>query len=199
MNLEKLSITQIKKAATIFARAMINDDLHVFFFPDKASRFEKLKSLYEYKLNLQYRNCFATSVNLEGFAIWEAPGEQHSGLSLGEILYGFKLIWCCGISPLIKMIKYQIWASRTRDELIEQPYWYLDVVIVDPEHQGKGFASLLIKPILLEAEKNHQAVYLETQNKNNIHIYERYGFLLIKEVKLPRTDIIQYCMKKNVI
>lgn len=199
MNLEKLGIAQIKKAATVFARAMINDDLHVFFFPDKASRFEKLKSLYEYKLNLQYRNCFATSVNLEGFAIWEAPGEQHSGLSLREILYGLKLIWCCGISSLIKMVKYQIWASRTRDELIEQPYWYLDVVIVDPEYQGKGFASLLIKPILLEAEKKHQAVYLETQNRNNIQIYERYGFLLIKEVKLPRTDIIQYCMKKNAI
>jgi len=199
MNLEKLSIIKIKKAATIFARAMMNDDLHVFFFPDKASRFEKLKSLYEYKLNIQYRNCFATSVNLEGFAIWEAPGEQHSGLSLRDVLFGFKLFWHCGISPLLKMVKYQIWASRTRDELMEQPYWYLDVVVVNPEHQGKGFASALIKPILLEAEKNHQAVYLETQNKKNIQIYEKYGFILIKEIKLPRTDIIQYCMKKNVI
>jgi len=82
---------------------------------------------------------------------------------------------------------------------MEQPYWYLDVIVVNPEHQGKGFASQLIKPILLEAEKNHQAVYLETQNKKNIQIYEKYGFILIKEIKLPRTDIIQYCMKKNVI
>lgn len=199
MNLEKLSIIQIKTAATIFAKAMMNDDLHVFFFPNIESRFDKLKSLYEYKLNLQHRNCVTASVNLEGLAIWEAPGEQHSGLSIREIINGFKLIWKCGISPLVRMIKYQIWASRTRDQLIEQPYWYLDVVIVNPEHQGKGFASLLIKPILQEAEKNHQAVYLETQNKNNIQIYERYGFLLIKEVKLPHTDIIQYCMKKDVI
>jgi len=199
MNLEKLSSTQNIKAAAIFARAMMNDDLHVFFFPNQGSRFKKLKSLYEYKLNLQYRNCFTTSVNLEGLAIWEAPGEQHSGLNYEEIINGFKLIWQCGIMPIVKMIKYQIWASRTRDELVKQPYWYLDVVVVNPEHQGKGFASALIKPILLEAEKNHQAVYLETQNKNNIQIYERYGFSLIKEVQLPHTNIIQYCMKKNVI
>ncbi len=199
MIIQKLEKNQIKDAAEIFAKAMMNDELHVFFFPDQASRFEKLVYLYEFKLELQYRKCIVTSRKLEGLAIWEKPGQQHSGLSLSEMFNGLKLIWQCGIVSLIKMIKYQTWASKTRDKLINQPYWYLDVVIVNPEHQGKGFASQLIKPILLEAEKNHQEVYLETQNKNNILIYDKYGFSLIKEIKLPNTDIIQYCMKKKII
>ncbi len=199
MIIQRLKENQIKDAAEKFAKAMMNDDLHVFFFPDQASRFEKLVYLYVFKLELQYRNCIVTSEKLEGLAIWEEPGKQHSGLSLSEIFNGSKLIWQCGMASLIKMIKYHIWASKTRDKLINQPYWYLDVVIVHPEHQGKGFASQLIKPILSEAEKNHQEVYLETQNKNNIMIYEKYGFSLIKKIKLPSTDIIQYCMKKNII
>lgn len=195
MELEKLNKYQIKKAARVYARAMMNDDLHVYFFPDPSNRLKKLTYLYEYKLELEYKFCFITSNNIEGLLICESPGEQHTGLSILEIITGIKLIWQCGIVSLLRMIRYQSWASKTRDGIATQPYWYINVVAVDPEHQGKGFASKLIKPIIMEALERKHMVYLETQNSNNIKIYEKYGFHLVEEAKMPGTNISHYCMK----
>jgi ribosomal protein S18 acetylase RimI-like enzyme len=197
MDIQKLEKSQIKQAALVFAKAMMNDDVHLSFFPNQETRLRKLTCLYEYKLELEYKSCYTTSRNIEGLAIWEAPGEQHTGLNLLEIISGIKLIWQCGIRALFRMIRYQNWASKTRDRIATQPYWYLNVIAVDPEHQGKGFASKLIKPIIKEAVENKHMIYLETQNKNNVKIYEKYGFRLVDEILIPKTSVIHYCMKMD--
>jgi hypothetical protein len=114
MDLQKIKIKQIKQAAVVFAKAMMNDDVHLSFFPKEETRLKKLTYLYEYKLALEYNSCFTTSSNLEGLAIWEAPGEQHASLNLKEIISGIKLIWQCGICSLLRMVRYQKWALQTR-------------------------------------------------------------------------------------
>jgi ribosomal protein S18 acetylase RimI-like enzyme len=95
------------------------------------------------------------------------------------------------------MVRYQKWALQTRDRIASQPYWYLNVIVVSPEYQGKGFASKLIKPVIEEAIKKKQMVYLETQNKNNIKLYEKYGFQVIEELVIPNTSVSHYCMKMD--
>ena len=45
-----------------------------------------------------------------------------------------------------------------------------------PESQGKGYASLLMNPVLNEMEENHRRVYLETANPKNVQIYKKKGF-----------------------
>jgi hypothetical protein len=194
MGLDKLKKKDLIKAAQQYAKAMMQDDLHVYFFPEEKTRYRKLLSLYTYKIKNQIADCYITSENLEGLAIWEKPYEHHNNLSAREVLSGTRLIFECGISSLFRMLKYQIWSTRVRNRLIEEPYWYLDVVIVSPEFQGKGFASKLIKPFLEEASSNGSKVYLETQNKNNVPIYEKYGFRLIKVLSM--NSISQYCMIK---
>lgn len=71
------------------------------------------------------------------------------------------------------------------------------MVVVDPQYQGKGFASRLIRPTLEEAERKGETVYLETHNKQNIELYERYGFRLLHSARIGNTDIEHFCMKKD--
>jgi len=87
-------------------------------------------------------------------------------------------------------------SSKIRSILITDPYWYLSLVAVSPLYQGKGFASKLIKPILEKASQEKVDVYLETQNVNNVAIYEKYGFKLIHSEKICNSEVNHYCMIK---
>lgn len=195
--MEKLHKSDIIQASKIFALSMFNDNLHVWFFPDIKTRLKKLDFLYQFKLKSQLKLSYKVSSKLEGLCIWESPDDHHSAITIFDLIYGFSLVFRVGIISLYKMIKYQIWSTKLRNNLNVNRYWYLDVVVVSPEYQGKGFASKMIKPFLENANNLSEAVYLETQNLNNVPIYEKYGFKLLASQKFDNTGIIQYCMIKQ--
>lgn len=176
--MNRINKKEIIKAKRTLALAMFNDELHEYFFPEKNSRIKKLELLYDYKLKTQLASTYRTSENLEGICIWEEASEHGNRFSFKEITHGLALAFKVGISNLIKMLKYEIWANKLKNEMVTAPYCYLDTVVVSPDHQGKGYASKMIKPLLMQALKKGEKVYLETHNIKNIPIYERYGFKL---------------------
>lgn len=196
--METLNKNEIKQAAKVFAMAMFNDDLHKYLLPDENTRLKKLESLYAFKLRIELNNSFKTSSNLEGVCIWEGADDPHNVITLKEIILGLPLIFTIGIPSLIRMIKYQIWSSKIRESLTSKRYWYLNVIAVSPVHQGKGFATKMIKPFIEKASENNEEVYLETQNKNNVPIYEKFGFKVIETKKIENTGLNHFCMKKIV-
>lgn len=54
----------------------------------------------------------------------------------------------------------------------------------------------MINPFIEKASENNEEVYLETQNKNNVHIYEKFGFKLLESQKFYKTSIINNILKK---
>jgi len=195
--MEQLKKADIQQASKIFAVAMFNDDLHAWFFPEAKTRLQKLENLYRFMLQSKLKHSYKVSINMEGFCIWEKPDEHQSTITLYNIYYGSSLIYKIGLNGLFRMIRYQIWSTKIRNSLIIDKYWYLAVVTVSPEFQGKGFASKMIKPFLENATNMGEAVYLETQNIQNVPIYEKYGFNLIASKELGKTGITQYCMMKR--
>lgn len=181
-------------SAKLIAKAMFNDDLHTYFFPDEKKRLYKLSHIYNYKLNSDINNVYTTSANIEGIAIWEKPNNHHSNITFNDIIKGFSLPFKVGISSLYRIIKYQIWAVKIRKKLVREPFWYLDIIAVNPEEQGKGFAGKLIEPVLNKARERNEKIYLETQNNKNISLYEKYGFKLVHTAKLGKTSVNHYCM-----
>ena len=57
-----------------------------------------------------------------------------------------------------------------------QPYWYLEVVGVDPTAWGLGVGTRLLEPILALADKAAQPCYLETMVERNVAWYRSLGF-----------------------
>jgi ribosomal protein S18 acetylase RimI-like enzyme len=57
-----------------------------------------------------------------------------------------------------------------------QPYWYLEVVGVDPTAQGLGIGTRLLEPVLALADETGQRCYLETMTERNVGWYRGLGF-----------------------
>ena len=195
--MESLELKDISLAAKIFSKAMVNDPLHVFFFPNPKTRERKIFSLYYFSMKINHLNVQRTTDNFEGVILLEKPFEHIFKISLKEFIFGSFLFFKVGPRSLLRMMKYQEWSSKLKKESIADPYWYLGVVVVDPDCQGKGFASKLIKPMLAKADEQNHKVYLETQNPNNIPIYEKYGFVTVSEHKIPGSDVFHYIMVRN--
>ncbi|MCK5732139.1 MAG: GNAT family N-acetyltransferase, partial [Tenericutes bacterium] len=113
-----------------------------------------------------------------------------------DIFRGISMIASIGIQPVIKMIKYQKWVTRLHKRYLKESYCYLDIIVIGPSFQGKGFSSTLIKPKLLDISLNNKIAFLETQNKQNVVVYEHFGFKLIYQEKLSNTEITSYGMIK---
>jgi ribosomal protein S18 acetylase RimI-like enzyme len=57
-----------------------------------------------------------------------------------------------------------------------QPYWYLEVVGVDPRARGLGIGTRLLEPVLALADETGQTCYLETMTERNVGWYQSLGF-----------------------
>lgn len=58
----------------------------------------------------------------------------------------------------------------------DEPVWYLKLLGVDPEGQGKGIGSTLLRESLRELDEDGLPAYLETGTERNVRFYERFGF-----------------------
>ena len=43
-------------------------------------------------------------------------------------------------------------------------------------------------------DNQKQDLYLETHKKENISLYEHYGFELLEETPIPKSNVVQYAM-----
>ncbi|MCK4551289.1 MAG: GNAT family N-acetyltransferase [Tenericutes bacterium] len=192
----KVNIEDIKKASLIFANAMFKDPLHAYFFPNEDSRHIKLTRLYKFKLKMDFNGLYATSDLLEGFVIWKDSEDNPFRVNIFDLFRGIFMIVSIGINPVIKMIKYQKWITRLHKLYLKERFCCLDILVIDPSFQGRGFSSALIKPKLLNLSLNNKIAFLETQNKHNVKVYEHFGFKLIYQERLSNTEIISYGMIK---
>ncbi len=195
--MENIKKEDIQKSAAVIANAMYDDPLHIYFFPNLKSRGKKIYKLYCFMVKINCGNTYKTSSGYEGIIIYEEPFRHGFIIWPSDFFRGLLLFFTIGLPSMIRLIKYQKWAEQIKNDNIREPYWYLNLVTVAREFRHKGFASKLIKPILALADENCQKVCLETQNPDNVPIYERYGFSTVSKKMLPGTDVIHYFMVRG--
>jgi ribosomal protein S18 acetylase RimI-like enzyme len=64
------------------------------------------------------------------------------------------------------------WSRRDPDE----PHWHLGPVAVDAHHRSRGIGGALVAAFCARVDDTATLAYLETDKKENIPFYERYGF-----------------------
>jgi ribosomal protein S18 acetylase RimI-like enzyme len=72
-----------------------------------------------------------------------------------------------------RLLRYPVGIARLHPA---QPYWYLEVVDVDPTVRELGIGTRLLEPVLALADEAGQTCYPETMTERNVAWYRSLGF-----------------------
>lgn len=75
-------------------------------------------------------------------------------------------------------------------------HWYLWFLGVEPDRQGQGLGSLLLKSLSERAGRNGSPCYLETDKQSSVRIYEKHGYKVENEEVLPGLELKLWFMRR---
>jgi GNAT superfamily N-acetyltransferase len=65
-----------------------------------------------------------------------------------------------------------------------EPHWYLAIIGTDPQRQGTGGGSTLMRSGLARCDRDRLPVYLEC-DPSLVPFYERFGFAVTRTIRMP--------------
>ena len=159
------------------ARAFHDDPIAVYCLPSERRRARQLHRFYRGRLRtlLADELVFRDDEGL-GAALWAAPDRWH--VPLGELLR----------SANFNRRTPAVLAGFGRVDKVHprEPHFYLSVLGVVPEAQGRGVGSRLLAPMLERCDREGVPAYLESSKAENLPFYERHGFRVTGDLRFPR-------------
>lgn len=76
------------------------------------------------------------------------------------------------------------------------PHWYLWFLGVEPELQGKGLGSQLLRALSERAGAERVPCYLETDKPTSVKLYERHGYQVLSEDTLLPVGVHLWFMRR---
>jgi GNAT superfamily N-acetyltransferase len=98
--------------------------------------------------------------------------------------YLHRVLGAVGAANYAGIVDFMSARART---VVGNDAWYLSIVAVAPQAQGRGLGARLLVPTLVEAEAANAPCYLETFNRRSLHFYHRLGFVTRAEFDEPTT------------
>jgi len=198
-HLYRLTRADIKPAGAMLARAFFDDAQVIDAYPDPEERRRKLKYTFEFvvRYGLLYGEVYAPTPALEGAAVWVySTYVERTPLRMlrsGGMLLGLK----SGIDAVRRQAPVNTFIENLHHEQTPFPHLFLDSLGVDPDQQGKGYASQLLRPMLARCDRDRLPVYLYTNRAENVEMYRHFGFELLSENKLPGMDVTHRAMLRQ--
>ena len=137
-----------------------------------------------FHMSVRCHGAFATA-DRSAVALTWPPGWEWPGRWANLCAGGLPLVWRLGwrASRLLTRLEHAFDAVRIKH--IPGPHWYLPLLGVRPESQGRGLSRAVLQPIFEAADRDRVPVYLETMTEVNVTIYRRLGFELKGFTELP--------------
>jgi ribosomal protein S18 acetylase RimI-like enzyme len=200
-NLFRLTKAQIKPAAEMLTRAFQDNPGLIYYYPDESERKNKSFHYFWFTIcyGLIYGEVYSTSPNLEGLAVW-IPS-KNANMNLRRVIRsgGLSMIHKLGSKAASQLRSFGDYVSSVHKRHVPFRHWYLLGLGVDPDYQGQGYANTLLKTMFTRIDKEHLPCYLETQNSNNVPIYQHYGFKVVEESIVPNTKVINWAMLREKV
>ncbi len=201
--LYRLTKEDLKPACMVLTRAFLNNPIATWHIPEETERLALLPNMWKVPLcvGIKHGDVYAPSKDLEGIAMWLPP--EIVDISFWKFIKcgGLKLPFKFGFGRIRKMLHVQRFHDSTRKKYIDPPYWHFGPFGVDPEYQGKGYGSKLLRPMLARIDEEDLPIYLETEEEKNAQLYQHFGFEVVEKKVIPNTNITNWGMirKKSSI
>jgi ribosomal protein S18 acetylase RimI-like enzyme len=169
---------RLSEAVGVLTRTFLANPNFVHLFPDEGARARALP----YVQRACLRDALAAGRvhvairegEIAGVAAWLPPG----GFPLSprrqlRVAPDMARVLASAPRSLPRLLRFTARVAKLHPS---QPYWYLEVVGVEPSQQGLGIGTRLLEPGIFEAEGAGQPCYLETMTERNVGWYRRLGF-----------------------
>ncbi|MBA2393537.1 MAG: GNAT family N-acetyltransferase [Ktedonobacteraceae bacterium] len=186
---------QIPLAIEILEQAFLDDPLDVYTEPDPVMR----KSIFHWfftqavHADASTHSIYTTPGRPEGVAVWVHPhaGEQTAQSDQEEMQQIF------GPAAYERFVGTFSYFRRVHHEVMASPHWYLELLGVAPQYQGRRIGKALLIPVLQKADVEGLPCYLETFTAKNVPFYESSGFRVAQAGIEPRSQVPFWAMKRE--
>jgi len=195
----RLTLKERDAGAAVLGRAFTEYELFRYYFPDETERRAAADTFAFIALSvcLKYGEVYMSSQKLEGVAAWLPPGKSPFGAWQIIRSVPLSILYRFGRQGAGRMRSYGRFVDNLHRRLVPYPHWYLQIIGVDPAHQGQGFCSRLLRPVLERIDSERMPCYLETNAVKNVAIYRRFGFEVVSEDRMPGTEVTTFAMLRK--
>lgn len=168
------------------SRAFEDDPISRYLFPRKSSRRSRLVSFYGMALAIiSEHGAIYTDERRRGAAVWRAPSPPRVGVVRGT----------ADALRLLAILRGSTGRAMNLDGVVaparlEEPHWYLAILGTEPDLQGRGIGSALLAPVLDRCDEDGVPAYLESSKAENVPFYERHGFRVTCELRVPEGPLL---------
>lgn len=179
----KATTADVELLAGVIARAFEGDPVFEFIFPD-SNHLERYKRFMAYEMRSHYMalgESYTTVEGVKGAALWAPPNKwKQSGLQTLRSVPTFLRTMSQNL-PRVMRAMPAIEGAHPPGE-----HYYLSTLATDPVAQGTGVGSAVMAPVLAKCDEQGIGAYLESSKEANIPFYNRHGFEVTRELKLPQ-------------
>jgi ribosomal protein S18 acetylase RimI-like enzyme len=187
----------MERALITLERAFTHDPMFTWMFPDSRQRSRSLRLFL--RVPLQYGLRYGRVTESSGgmaVAIWLPPDRAITGR--GMIRCGMLTVpFSVGFRPFFRFAGADAIMGKFHKRFVPEPHWYLLIVGVDPELQGRGLGSALIKEGLARADESNSPCYLDTSEERNLAFYQREGFEVVGTAPLGKGGPPGWAMRRK--
>lgn len=171
------------RVAAVLARAFDDDPVFRFLIPADTRGPLTLRRFFRNlvrELAMPHGEVRITSSS-DGTAVWLPPGADTTGLGQ-QIRLLPTMIKSVGLRGLPRLLRT---LSLMDAHHPKEPHFYLMLLGVDPDRQGQGIGSDLLREVLDGCDRDGVPAYLEASSPRNVPLYERWGFVVREQLDLP--------------
>ncbi len=189
----------IKDAASLLSKAFQDDPVFLYFIPDPEIRRAKSRSIFDMLVQYSVANgeVYASSTSFEAVAVWLPHNRVTMSFWNGLRNGGLSVLLHLSPACITRQLNASDEMCATHSALAPYPHKYLYLLGSRPELRGRGYASALMKPVLSALDGEGVQCYLDNTNEENMAMYQHYGFNVVKEYKVPKTDVKIWAMVRE--
>jgi len=189
-SIRNATTADIPKISLTLAKAFEDDPVKLFLTGGKPLTPERVTPFFSAFQTIQLPHGLVfTTPGYEAASIWAPPGEWKVPFSkILRFSPRFLKLYGLRFFPNLQVL--------TDMEKVHpaDPHYYLEFIGTDPAHQGKGFGSTLMQPMIDRADAEGVGAYLESSKESNVPFYARFGFEVTRELHHRRNGPTMWLM-----
>jgi len=177
------------RVVALLTRAFADDAIVRFIFPDDATYADRAGLFFGHYFDVRFAGGEITvsGDDVAGASLWTPPGGNRKGKAFVEAHWQRTVV---AVLEPEEIARYEAFRAVLEAMTPREPHWYLGLLGTDPDRRRSGVARALLTPMLERADRERLPVFLETGMPENLDIYGRFGFELLREAVVPSGPLV---------